>query len=271
MFKSVLVPVDGSSHSWSALQQAIWIAKREDASIRLVHVVDIRLIVPSAEGGMPNFSYQQQLVDYLEEAGKQILEEAKGRCDAEDIPCKTALITGTTANVICEQAHMVDLIAMGHRGAGESWAGLMLGSTFENVVRQANKPVLACPRAPRLIRKLLVAYDGSRMANDALFVAAHMATDWRLPMVLLTVADGDAHADAVLEEGKAYLASYDLDIKPVLAQGHPAEEILRVSVDEDCDLTIMGAYGHGRFLKILFGTTVDEVMRKSRCPVLICR
>jgi len=271
MFKSILVPVDGSSHSWSALQQAIWMAKREEATIRLVHVVDIRLIVPSAEGGMPNFSYQQQLVDYLEEAGKQILEEAKARCNAEEIPCKTILTTGTTASVICEQAHMVDLIVMGHRGAGEPWAGLMLGPTFENVVRQANKPVLACLRAPRLIRKLLVAYDGSRMANDALFVAAHMASDWRLPMFLLTVANGDAHAEGILEEGQAYLASYDLDVKPILAEGHPSEEILRVALEQDCDLIIMGAYGHGRFLTILFGTTVDEVMRKSRCPVLICR
>jgi nucleotide-binding universal stress UspA family protein len=35
-------------------------------------------------------------------------------------------------------------------------------------------------------------------------------------------------------------------------------------------MIIMGSYGHGPLLEALRGSTVDEVLRGARVPVLIC-
>jgi nucleotide-binding universal stress UspA family protein len=42
MFNQILVPVDGSDHSWNALEQAIEVAKEEGSTIHGLFVTDAR-------------------------------------------------------------------------------------------------------------------------------------------------------------------------------------------------------------------------------------
>jgi nucleotide-binding universal stress UspA family protein len=47
--------------------------------------------------------------------------------------------------------------------------------------------------------------------------------------------------------------------------------ILTAAQDHDCDLILMGGYGHSPVVEVVLGSAVDEVLRSSRQPVLICR
>jgi nucleotide-binding universal stress UspA family protein len=46
---------------------------------------------------------------------------------------------------------------------------------------------------------------------------------------------------------------------------------MRTAEEHECDLIIMGGYGFSPVMEIVLGSAVDEVLRASRRPVLICR
>jgi nucleotide-binding universal stress UspA family protein len=53
--------------------------------------------------------------------------------------------------------------------------------------------------------------------------------------------------------------------------GLVAEAILETADTQQSDLIIMGGYGARPLLEVVLGSAVDEVLRKSHKPMLICR
>ena len=56
-----------------------------------------------------------------------------------------------------------------------------------------------------------------------------------------------------------------------LAEGDPAEEILRLSELLRCDLIVMGTHGRTGLGRLLTGSVAEEVLRKAVCPVLVVK
>lgn len=53
--------------------------------------------------------------------------------------------------------------------------------------------------------------------------------------------------------------------------GYASEEILRHSVEDGCDLIIMGTHGRKGIDRILFGSVAEKVVQNSTVPVLTVR
>ena len=60
------------------------------------------------------------------------------------------------------------------------------------------------------------------------------------------------------------------DIKTVIKEGHPAEEILQTAKDEDVRLIIVGSRSH-RMHSLFMGSVSREIANRSDIPVLIAR
>ncbi len=279
MFEEVLVPVDGSEDSWAALKQAMWITG-PDTLLHGLYVVDVRLlegpIAPAlAYGiGLPyadpsSMHLTLELTKRMGERGKQVLEEFTRRCREAGRHCDTQMVEGIISNTICEAARGRDLIVMGMRGEGAPWATVLLGSTFEAVIRAAEVPVLGVPSVPRFVRRIMVAYDGSKKSADALAVGSALAKDLGASLLVMTVA-GDEEAEKRLADAREKLPE-GLQAEFVGVDGHPAATIVKIAEKERIDLISIGAYSYGKFLSFLFGSTVDQVVRKAPCPVLVCR
>jgi nucleotide-binding universal stress UspA family protein/quercetin dioxygenase-like cupin family protein len=56
-----------------------------------------------------------------------------------------------------------------------------------------------------------------------------------------------------------------------LAEGDPAEEILRLNEALRCDLIVMGTHGRTGLGRFLTGSVAEEVLRKADCPVLVVK
>ena len=52
-------------------------------------------------------------------------------------------------------------------------------------------------------------------------------------------------------------------------EGFPAEVILRMADEQDCDAIIMGAHGKDKISYTFFGSTAKRVLRRTRKPVFI--
>jgi nucleotide-binding universal stress UspA family protein len=139
-YERLLVPVDGSDASMTAVEEAVALAGRLGASIHALYVVD-----PGAYHG---FTTEDRALDALEREGDAALADVEERCHSHGVPVETALERGHPGEVIVEYAadEGLDCIVMathGRRGLDR----YLLGSVTERVVRHADRPVLTV-RAP---------------------------------------------------------------------------------------------------------------------------
>jgi nucleotide-binding universal stress UspA family protein/quercetin dioxygenase-like cupin family protein len=56
-----------------------------------------------------------------------------------------------------------------------------------------------------------------------------------------------------------------------LAEGDPAEEILRLAASQHCDVIVMGTHGRTGLGRLLTGSVAEAVLRKAVCPVLVVK
>jgi len=155
MFERILVPLDGSDHSFRALDAAIQIAKKFTGKITLVHVYHVSAEVDvnyeaSQEPGVPGTgvpvmtaSEVSKLDRYASEAGNGILSEGKRRVEAEKVEAETALIEGNAVEEVSRMAEegKFGLIVIGARGISHV-RELFLGSVTESIMHHASCPIL---------------------------------------------------------------------------------------------------------------------------------
>lgn len=136
-FDSFLVPTDGSSCAAAAADHAIDLARSTGGTLHAVNVVDLGV----AWGGA-NIA---AVLDALEDAGEQALNDVRTRATAADVTSIEGLVLdGIPYRAIVDYAgeNDVDCIVMGTHGR----TGLdryLLGSVTERVVRLSDVPVLS--------------------------------------------------------------------------------------------------------------------------------
>ena len=137
--KNSLVPVDFSDSSRAALGYAVTLARRFQAKLICLHVIEI---IPTAEPEMSIVTEMELIRKSVFEATERTLQEfLKGQ--SAQIPRENVLTFGSASREIIEIAEdrKADLIVMGtHRKTGG--ARFLLGGTAERVVRHALCPVL---------------------------------------------------------------------------------------------------------------------------------
>lgn|SRR5512134_617607 len=141
MYQHILVPVDGSTTSEHALQEAIKLAKQQGAQLRLIYVVE-NILFPDNEA---YFDYAA-LQEVVKRNGENILEHAKTVARQAGIEAETMLLDTAgerIASVIVAEAQRwpADLVVIGTHGRS-GFNRLLFGSVAEGVVRTAQIPVL---------------------------------------------------------------------------------------------------------------------------------
>lgn len=144
MYDKILVPTDGSETAEAAVDHAVEMAKRYDAELHALYVVDIDAV---------NLSLGTEQVDRLksgryEEMGeiKEKAEKATGivadRADGEGVSVVEEVRAGTPHDAIVKYAKSndIDVIVMGSHGRGGVRRAL-LGSVAERVLRTTHRPV----------------------------------------------------------------------------------------------------------------------------------
>lgn len=55
----------------------------------------------------------------------------------------------------------------------------------------------------------------------------------------------------------------------IVARGKPVDVIVKTAEERDCDLIVIGSYGHGGLAGAIMGSTAQRVLRRSKRPVLV--
>lgn len=141
MYQHILVPVDGSTTSDRALQEALKLAQQQGAQLRLTYVVE-NILFPDNES---YFDYAA-LQEVVKRNGENMLEHVKTVALQAGVEAEAILLDSDgerIASVIVAEAQRwpADLIVIGTHGHS-GFNRLLFGSVAEGVVRTAQIPVL---------------------------------------------------------------------------------------------------------------------------------
>ncbi|MCC6750389.1 MAG: universal stress protein [Deltaproteobacteria bacterium] len=142
--KRILVPVDFSLCSWSALQHAAALARKLAAEVDILHILETpHYIVPEVMVFPPGEA-PQTLAEYTRtQVSKEMDRFLQDAPNVGDVPIRVLIERGDPLRKIIELAENngYDLIVMGTHGR-RGLTHLLLGSVAERVVQRSRCPVL---------------------------------------------------------------------------------------------------------------------------------
>ena len=279
MIKNILFGVDGSPGSEVARDVAIDLARRLDARLEAVHVVDSRmlefpLVAPQAGVIGWNPGAVNGLQQALRQRGETLLSETAAGAEQVGVPLATALEFGHPAQVLTDIQCRTELVVLGRQGEHSKTAPDITGSTMERFIRRAERPCLVVPAAAQPVAKILVGVDGSPSAGRALREAVDLANALKIPLVILTVAekDGDLpRAQQINLEAHCIARAHDCAAAAITAVGAPATRILEKAGETGCNLIVLGSHGHGWIYDRLIGSAAAHVVSRGQAPVMLVR
>jgi nucleotide-binding universal stress UspA family protein len=251
LFSDILVPLSGGEASWAALEQAIFVARRENARIHGLHVVASREKVQSPEALAVQARFHQ-------------------RCAESEVHGILAIEPGEITGKIRERASATDLIVLKIEHPPQG--GLSnLTSPFRSIIVHASGPVLGVPEGATQFQRALLAYDGSPAAKEALFVAAYFAEIWKTELVIFSALDGSRVTADVQDYVRRYLDIHEVEAHYILTERGAMDQLKKLVDDQNSDLVLMGVYGVSMLRQIMDGSALDYMLRESKIPLLICR
>ncbi|MFO7649251.1 MULTISPECIES: universal stress protein [Halomonas] len=144
MFKSILVPVDGSEHAQKALSVACQLARQEEGCIlHLVHIPEELAHETTLVWGIGAIAIEASREE-REEAGKQVMSRAAEAAREQGATSiETVIGQGDPARTILSESRRrgVDAIVMGSRGLSDL-QGFVVGSVSHKVAHTAECTVI---------------------------------------------------------------------------------------------------------------------------------
>jgi len=146
MFRSILVPVDGSAHADAALTQAVDLARCQGARLTLLSAW--RPFVWYAGAVAPVGVDVGQLDVDAETEARRIAETARDQIP-DGVDADIVVVCERAADAIIREVEVGghDLVVMGSRGRG-SLRSLLLGSVSLSVLHRSHVPVMVVHATP---------------------------------------------------------------------------------------------------------------------------
>jgi nucleotide-binding universal stress UspA family protein len=295
-FKQIICPVDFSESSVRALAYAAALARWYDAHLTVLHVV------PTFESMQVRGDLGDPVRVLTPMPREQVLAEMSRSLNLAAVSPRATPIAeaGDPQATIIDQAvsKKADLIVMGTHGR-RGFKRLLLGSVTEAVLREAPCPVLTVPPHASAgvsdavtFKRLLCPIDFSPSALQALGFALDLArqADGRVTLlhVIEWLAEEEPRASThfnvpeyrryMVEDAQERLRNLVagesrtwVEIDDVVVFGRAHREILRAAEAKPADLIVMGAQGRGGIGLALFGSSTQQIVRGSMCPVLTVR
>jgi len=285
----IVVGVDGSPSSTSALRWAAETAARHNAPLLLVSA----LTSPMTSGaiGMPQGYFDEQ-----EAEGERRLAEAAAfaqQAGGGDVTVRTELSSSLAVSSLIDRSKGARMVVLGSRGLGEFTGGL-LGSVTSALAHHAHAPVVVVrewprPADPAAQGPVVVGVDGSANSEPAVaaafaeaslrgadLIAVHAWSDVTLstltahnqglPWASIEAAEGAVMAEALAGWQEQYP---DVQVSKVVVEDRPVRNLL--SYTETAQLLVVGSRGRGGFASMLLGSTSTALLHVAECPLLIVR
>jgi nucleotide-binding universal stress UspA family protein len=276
----ILAATDFSTRAQRALRRAGLLAKSNNATLTLVHVVD---------NDQPS-----EIIDLEKrEAQRYLAEQLNTVTELQGVPCEAEVVDGDPFDGILRaaDARSVDLIVMGaHRK--QILRDIFIGTTIERVIRTGPYPVLMVNAdSGSTYQKVMAAVDMSEPSARAIRVASDLGLTGNTSLTLVHGFDpvakgkmanagigsgeiGNYVAQERLQAGRELVAFLEANNFGVdnwslrIKEAGAVEAILDTAGEIESDLLVIGTHGRSGFVKALLGSVTETILRSADVDVL---
>lgn len=276
MYRTLLLPLDGSPFADRALRVAARLSARTGARVEVVTVLDPTMFIQA----FPAEPRSASRADMREQhaAEQRMIDSRIAALRARGIDAAGAVLEGIVVETILDrvQTSGADLIVMTTHGRG-GFDRLRNGSIANALVAGASVPVLLVPAsmpedAVVLEGDVLCPLDGGAFAESILTPARALADSVGAQLSLLHVQteEDDPSLDAA-----GYLDALRTELgtttATIVESEEPAAAIVAQATAERSGAIAMATHARGGLSRLLFGSVTDAVIRTSPVPVLSYR
>ena len=267
MYKTIVVPLDGSLLSESAIEPALELAKRTGATVHLV------TCTWAGDPLMPRTDARDYL-DTRVEVLKPRKIESTMLSEREPGEAIVTLARHLPDAIVCMTTH-------GRSGLGQA----LLGSVAEQVAREVDGPLLLLgPDAAGVLPldRALVAIDDSAASLQVAHLAADWAREFGIELTLVEVIDPDdlerartATREPIVEDTALRQMASTIDdgtiaiTWEVLHGDDPAESLLDFARRSPASLVFLGTHGRTGAARVFVGSVAMRVARHAPCPIVL--
>ena len=283
--KRILTCTDGSSYAHSIYHYSAWAAKRLQAEIHVLHMLDplhedpLNTDYSGSIGLGARTVLMEELVELeatrakiAQKRGQAILEDAEVRLREAGVKEVTTIARHERLSDSIEKYdETADLIVLGKRGNHADFASGHLGSNLERVIRSCKHPVLVASSSIWPMERFVLAFDGGSSSKKAVDYASSEPLLKEMECHLVYVGKSGSEHESALRDAESKLANAGYKVHAELLDGNPDKVISELIDQDESNLLVMGAYGHSRIRQMIVGSTTSAMLQNTKRPVLLFR
>ncbi len=306
MYSRIIVPLDGSTFSETALPYARGIAGSLAIPVELVEAFDI---LPPAAHHPQSAEANRRLLADAERHSRDYLAQVREELRSDGLVVYVTTLPGAPARALVDwlvrEPEALVVMSTHGRGGIARWA---LGSVADKVLHSITNPVLlirssaeSAPADEVKVKTVLVPLDGSQLSELSLPHAAAIATGLGAQVTLMRAtgttdfyrrylerapaqgglisaeelvrADSEdalaSLADASRRLAREFGFGGEVTVAHVQGQ-NPAEAVVEMAGAETT-MVVMTTHGRGGINRLVLGSVTDRVVRHANAPVLVVR
>ncbi|CAD7031392.1 MULTISPECIES: universal stress protein [Pseudorhizobium] len=276
-YKTILAVLDTPDHAQQITDYALALASRFDAHVLGVHAETLAAVPLIAPMEIPD----PAAIEALQEAARRETKEVEAifrervARDGRSADWRSFVSSsGYAAAAVMETVRAADLIV-----ASQGDPNHENRSELENLLFDSGRPVLLVPyvmKAPRDIRRVMIAWNGSREAARAAFDALpFLKTAESVEIFCLDAPERPNQSKEFAGvELAAALARHGVNVTLTTQESggiSAAAAIENRLADKSVDLLVMGAYGTSRWWEMLFGGVTRSLLESMTALSLMSR
>lgn len=252
LIRDILIPIDGSKNSWYGLDQALVIAGREDSQLLGLHILGKTSNANSART-------------------HSVEKKFKKRCQAQGVSGHLAIQKGDVAKIVNKKALLSDLIVLNLDHPPEDSLMARISSGLLDIIRHSGRSVLATPHMVTPLDRIMLAYVDSPTSREAMFLSAYFSGRWGSTLGVVSVCSSSEIAHKLQTPVRSYLKNKQLDASFYQPTGYVAEGILKSASEFEADLLVIGGFNRPPMVEVVLDMTLDQLLRLTTIPILICQ
>ena len=272
--KDVLVHVDNSRAMPGRVRAAAEFARRHDAHLTGLYVVEVPVLPSYAEAQIPAAIFDAQRASLVSVAAAAELV-FRDIADNSGISSEWRCVEDRRIDALSLHARYVDLLVVGQ--ADPEDPECVSRGLADHLALGAGRPVLVIPVGGvrgDIGEIVAVAWNAKREAVRAISDAMPILESAKRVSVITINADSDDPENAGIPAADIglHLARHGIETQTKSLYGAPAaigDLLLDAAGAESADLLVMGAYGHARLREILLGGVTSHVLTHTYIPTLL--
>lgn len=270
----ILVPLDASEHSLTALHAAVELAASLNAELEGLFVEDINLLQLSDFPFAQEVSFYSPMSRQLKREGMerqlriqaQRLKQTLARlAERSHVPWKFRVARGGVPAQVLAAAEGADLTILGK--AGTSIPGrTRAGSTVRTIISRGRGMTLIMQHGVHFKAPVQTVFTGSPLSEKALAISTAMARVWRMPLLVLISPAIPEEGHVMQGRAETLLGQWGFKATFQVLPGLSCQQVVRVS----------GSYGTGPLFvpcegPSLSGVELQGLIDEVRNPVFLVR